>query len=303
MNELIFASTLIPGESESRALILARSIRAFAGRLALSPIWFFLPAPAGPLNDDARDELLKLEVRLITFPIAEALLDYPFGGKVIASAEAETMAEAEAANLAWMDVDSIVINEPAPYLLENGIALGYRPVDHTLIGSPFDEPADAFWRFLYGRFQVDAESLFPMTTTVDRRTIRPYFNAGLLLVRPGRALLRKWRQRFLELYVDPALERFYDESILYKLFLHQAILAGVIISTLNHEELVELPPTINYPLHMHDQVPPDAKPRFIDDLVSCRYDTLFDAPGGLSSIAAREPFMSWLAGQAALLGG
>lgn len=54
--------------------------------------------------------------------------------------------------------------------------------------------------------------------------------------------------------------------------MHQAIFSGVILSKLNREELYELPPTYNYPIHLHDKTPPQFRPKNIDDLVTIRYE-------------------------------
>ena len=70
-------------------------------------------------------------------------------------------------------------------LLSPDEALGYRPVDHTMIGSPFDEPLDPFWSLIYEHCSVPAERVFPMTASGDHRVLRPYFNAGMQVVDPG----------------------------------------------------------------------------------------------------------------------
>ena len=68
-----------------------------------------------------------------------------------------------------------------------------------------------------------------MKTHVDGNTIRPYFNAGHLAVRPEKRLLRKWSETFLELYKAPEFQRFYADGR-YRIFMHQAVLSGVILA-------------------------------------------------------------------------
>lgn len=297
MAELDFAFTVATPGAEREAMILANSIRTFAGRFAGSAIWALLPESTMQIEAESRDRLTGLGVRLVPYHIDKSLLAFPFGGKVVAAAAAESMASGESSFLVWMDVDSIVFNEPESLMFDQGRHLGYRPVDHTLIGSPFDEPADHFWAHVYRRFQVSEKDMFPMETSVDRRIIRPYFNAGMVVIRPERGVLQSWCDGFLDLIGDPFFDDLYEENVLYKIFLHQAALAGAILSSLKKAELQELPSSVNYPLHMHRQYPPHARPSFLDELITGRYDVLFQDPQWRTHLPFREPFRSWLEDQ------
>jgi hypothetical protein len=60
--------------------------------------------------------------------------------------------------------------------------------------------------------------------------------------------------------------------------------------------MTELPYLINYPLHMHNQYPSERKVSTLNDLITGRYDTLFQDPGWQEAIPIREPLKSWLGG-------
>jgi hypothetical protein len=291
---LIFAASAATRRSGQEAIILAQSIRTFAGRFADCPVWVLIPDSKHGIEVKNQRQLLELESQVIAFPIEERVLDFPLASKVVAAAAAEQLADGEGEILAWMDVDSLVIDEPDLMVLDQGTKLGYRPVDHTLIGSRYDEPVDPFWNLIYRFCRVSEDRLFPMTTTVDQVVIRPYFNAGLLVTRPELGLLRRWRDSFLDFYREPVWDKFFEESVLYRIFLHQAILAGVILTTVDHDEIIELSSRLNYPLHMHLQYPPSARAKSVDDLVSCRYDILLKDPEWQSKIPVGERFYRWL---------
>ena len=193
-----------------------------------------------------------------------------------------------------MDRDSIVLQEPRELHLPQDKVLGYRPVDHTLIGSPYDSPVDDFWSLVYRLCDVPADRLFPMMASVDEKVIRPYFNAGMLVVRPERKLLRSWAENFARFYLAPPFEPFYKQDILYRIFIHQAILTGTILSRLKQGELHQLPHLINYPLHMHSSYPADRRPARMNDLVTCRCDTFFHDRSFETDIAIDEPLKGWL---------
>ena len=299
MSEWIFACLAPPGDGAREALLLARSIRHFAGNRAGNPIWVLIPEAEDKLAPHIEADFRSLHVRLIPFALGEDAHTFPFAAKTLAAAEAEALAEDQAPLLVWMDRDSIILQEPGALRLPQDRVLGYRPVDHTLIGSLYDSPVDDFWQLVYSLCGVPAERLFPMIASVDEKRIRPYFNAGMLVVRPERHLLRSWAGNFERLFLAPEFEPFYQQDILYRIFMHQAILAGTILSACDQDELYQLSHLINYPLHMHRSYPPDRRPARMNDLISCRTDTLFQDPAWDADVVIDEPLKGWLNDQRA----
>jgi hypothetical protein len=291
---MVFGFMAAPSRGSEEAILLAASIRAFAGRLADSPILAMVPGSPDALSEATTSALRDLGVDIRDFTIDQPALGFPFAAKVYAAAAAEVVAAERGGLLVWMDRGSLVVQEPAALLLPPGKALAYRPVDHTLIGSPYDEPLDTFWSLVYQFCGVPAQHVFPMTTSVDRRVLRPYFNAGLLVVRPGQGLLRRWRDNFHQLYLRPELTALYQQSELYAIFVHQAILAATVLATLAPPELVELPVQVNYPLHMHAGYPAGQRPARLNDLISFRYESLLQNGTWRDTIPVDEPLHSWL---------
>ena len=294
MNRLIFSTLLEDKGDVSRALLLAESIRAYAGDLSPAPIWVFLSKSVEQLSNQSRAQFDALEVDLHPFQVDSQAASFPFAKKVVASAAAETLAAGKTALLVWMDPGSMVINEPRGLLLEAEEKLGCRPVDHLLIGPAFDKPLDPFWQSIFADCGVRQEALFPMTTSTDQVEMYPYINAGMLVVRPENKLLRSWQDTFLGMYLEPRYQDFYRSNRLYRIFIHQAVLAGCILSTFKQADIVELPYLVNYPLHMHTQYPIDRRPRFINELVSFRYEDFFTDPNWQEVIQVKEPQKSWL---------
>jgi hypothetical protein len=297
MEKIIFAFRSMSVRSERESLILANSIRTFGGVLSGSQIWVMVPEGQEELSEAAKQTFSDLNVTIKSFPVEEHVLKFPFAGKVAAAAQAEKLAEGEAAVLVWMDADSFVIQEPDPLVLETGKVLGCRPVDHVLIGPKWSEPLDPFWQRIYAACEIDESSAFPMRTSVDEVDIRPYINAGMLVVRPERKILRTWWDTFHKIYLKPEFDHFYQQNQLYKIFVHQAVLAGVVMKLVKREEIFELPWRVNYPFHMHDKYPAARKPAAMNDLVSCRFDTFFEDQSWMEKLAVEEPLRSWLLDQ------
>lgn len=291
MNELVFACHAVDLEQVKRAAILTESIRAFAGDYSAVPVWVLVPEAGVDLSAHFPSQL---DTKLIPFDLEPQVASFPFATKVVASATAEAYAINTTSQLVWMDSGSMVVNSPQTLILEKGLHLGCRPVDHLLIGSPYEAPVDNFWSAVYHVCGVDQSHIFPMRTSADQVKIRPYINAGMLVVRPEHGLLQRWRDKFLTVYQDPRFLDIYQQGYLYQLFMHQAILAGCILSTLGQGEISELPFQVNYPLHMHSQYPSQSRPRSINELVSFRYEDFFSDPAWLEQIRVDDPLKDWL---------
>ena len=294
--KLIFASIVFPNKSsETNALLLAESIRTFAGSLSQNPIWCFMPDYGKQLSTTVKDKLLALNVTLIPFKIDYEILRFPFTGQVLTTALAESVACGQADFLAWLDTNTIVLQEPKDFLLQDYKSLGFRPVHHTLVGSRYDEPLDPFWALIYRYCNVPKDRVFPLMTHVDGTRIRPYFNAGLLVARPERRLFRTWRDTFFKVYREPSFQEFYQQDERYMVFIHQAVLSGVILSTLATDELQELPPKYNYPLHLHAQDVTDHRPSCLEELVTFRHEGFYGDPKWIEKMPAKGSLKQWIA--------
>ncbi|MFX0050400.1 MAG: hypothetical protein ACFFAJ_03135 [Candidatus Hodarchaeota archaeon] len=277
--------------------IFVASIRQFAGTLSDSPIWIFTPRSENEIPHNIKERFQGFGVKIISFKIDPEIRKFPFASYVFATATAELFAKDKIKILAWMLPDTLIINEPKHFLLERDKYLGYRPVHHTLVGSIYNEPIDPFWELLYRKCNVTEEKIFPMKTHVDHNTLRPYFNAGFLIVRPEKGLLQSWWKYFKKLYPDPSFKEFYKKDERYSIFIHQAALAGVILSTMQKQELQELPFSYNYPLHLYHECPNEYRPENINDLITVRYENT----EWLEKVPIQEPLKNWLKNQIKLL--
>ena len=294
MNRLLFASLALPNLTATQSVLLARSIRSFAGSAADSAIWLLVPEPSDRLAPAASQALSELDVAIQPVDLDPAAHAFPFAAKVFAAAAAEECADGRSSLLAFLDADSLILQEPSALLLPASASLGCRPVDLKLIGSPWDQPVDPFWALIYEHCGVQADQLWPVTTAADQQLIRAYFNAGLLVVRPERGLLRRWRDTFARLVLLPEFEPFYRQDPLYRIFMHQAVLAGVLMATLTPGEVAVLPSLVNYPLHLHARYPARDRPTRLNQIIACRYDTFFEDPDWRQAIAIDEPLRTWL---------
>jgi hypothetical protein len=295
LEKLVFASCVFPEKaSERRALLMVESIRAFAGSLSKVPIWCFKLDNGVSLSATAKDRLTALNTELVNFDSCVGIPKFPFMWKAFLSAEAESMAQGKAGLLVWLDADTIVLQEPKELLLKTEKSLGCRPVHHTNIGSRYDKPIDPFWTQVYRYCKVPKDRVFPIRGHVDETRIRPYFNAGLLVARPEKQLLRAWRDSFVRIHNAAEFQRLYEEDQRYTTFMHQAVLTGTILSNLKTSEIEELPPTYNYPLHLYSEDATGNRPSLLEELVTFRYEDFFESSDWRKRIPTKEPLKQWI---------
>ena len=296
MHKITFITLAVPGKSVLKALMMANSLRCFGGNLKSSPIWVLVPEGMNRFSDAVQNHFMRLNVATIPFIIEPDELNFPFASKIAAAAYAETTAKGETELLVWLDCDNIILREPDEFLLPAGVTLGYRPVHHKLIGPSWGKPLDPFWNLIYQSCAVPEDRQFSMTTHTGEKT-RPYFNAGTFVIRPEKNLMAQWRHEFSNYYNQPEFQAFYQKDNRYIIFMHQAIFTGVNLNKLNLDEMMELSLYINYPLHLHGEIPVDLRPGDLTELTTLRYENIFDSPSWQRNLRIPESLRSWLEAQ------
>ena len=291
MQSLKFVTLAYPGRSISKTLLLLASLEKFGGELAENPVWVFFPEALGEFSEKETASLKGLGAKLLPCAADEELLKFPLGLKVQAAAAAEKLAVERSDLLAWLDEDTLILSPLEEFCLPEGKFLAFRPVHHKLLGTSWGEELDAFWQMVYRHCGASPESDFQMETHVGE-IIRPYFNAGQFVVRPDRGILSHWWDTFQAYYRDAPYRPYYEKDPLFAIFMHQAIFTGTILGALDQEELQLLSPSINYPLHLHQEIPASRQARRVDDLVTVRYENVLFEPGWQE----KYPFSGELAG-------
>ena len=294
MEKIRFVTLAGTEASVIQAKIFTESLRRFGGEMGRFPFMLMMPDSEDTLSDAEKQRFDGQGVQLSTFNRDEEPGKFPFATLVQAASAAETRAEGVCEILVWMLPDTLVLNPPKVFLLPEGTRLAYRPVHHTLVGSIYDQPVDPFWTLIYEHCDVPQDRIFPMETCVRDHIIRPYFNAGMLAVRPQNGLFSDWWNMFQRLYRHPDFLPFYEKDRRYAIFMHQAVLTGVLLHRLTKGEMQELPETVNYPLHLHHEYPPEHRPKTLNALITCRYERLDELPGFLKNIQVEDPLSGWI---------
>ncbi|WP_160318365.1 hypothetical protein [Levilinea saccharolytica] len=293
---LQLAAYVAPGLLERQGIFLAASLRAFGQHLAGLPLRFYCPCPPADFAPQALRIFQDCGVTLCPLSIPTALLEFPYAAKVFAAAQAEAdvLQAADPPTLVWLDPDTFFQKAPLAFALPPSAALAYRPVMHNVIGPLYGQPLDAFWETIFSACGVPHQRLFPMQTVIDQVQLYPYFNDGLLVLRPQLGLLHAWLQEFTRLYQHPDLLPLYAHKRLYAIFVHQAVLAGVLLARLAPEQMLLLPPDHNYPLNLYarDQTP--NRPARLEPLTTFRFEDVFENPAWEEGFPAGAELRAWI---------
>jgi len=277
---------------EVQSLMLVKSLRHFGGVLADLPVWIYTPEDQ-PLQGPALEPLQDLDVELIPFPLDDAIRRFPFAGKTLTAAVAEERAEKEEVILAWHDRTGFIHQAPFDFILPKNIALAFRPTDIANIGAPLDAPLPEFWQKYLAHFSIDADTLTPVTTAIDKVDLRLYVNAGLLVVRPEKHLLRTWADCFVQTYALPEFKAFYQQNQAYGIFMHQAALTAATVMTTTAEEREILPNTYLFSVDNFFDYPPKERPLTLDQITTGRFHDFFALPNWQEKVIASPALVDW----------
>ncbi|MCB2224301.1 MAG: hypothetical protein KQH83_09040 [Actinobacteria bacterium] len=296
MQDAVIATLAVPGDAARHALLLARSVRDFGGALADAPIAALVPDGGPRMSRPVATAFEDLGVRLVPFSVPQDLAGVPFAVKAAAAAHIEASTDADL--LVWLDPDTLILRDAREFLIPEHAALGWRPVHHRNIGLADGDPVEGLWAEVLGHCGVPPESLFPATTNVGER-IEVYVNAGVWVVRPERGLGEAWLHTLAETARDPAVVAITRRDEAASLFLHQVVWTAVLLARLTRTEMIELTAAVNYPLHLHHEIPAGRRALSLRSLTAVRTEGLLDDPEWRERVPILAPLAPWLEGGAA----
>ncbi|MET0622056.1 MAG: hypothetical protein ABW250_03650 [Pyrinomonadaceae bacterium] len=275
---------------EAQTLLLFDSIRRYAGRLSGCSLYALSPRAGRAISNDARRKLHELGAVHIERLLNTECPEYGSANRVAAAAYVEETHPHEL--LVILDSDTLFLREPSELLLPPDADAAVRPVDvKGMSTSGPSDSCDLYWQELCRCCGVGYDEIPWGESFVDRRRIKANYNGGLVVVRSGLGILRRWADFFFRSvrtglrpftnagsfrtgagWIEPAAGNLWGSN--------QAALSLALWST--SRRVRELPPTYNYPLHQHGLVDAALARRVFPQLVHVHYHWLF-APDVLTS--------------------
>jgi hypothetical protein len=264
MTPIAFILCTEGGQLEQESLLMVESFRKYAGCFKDAPVYSFHVREKNDASPAAVAKLASLNVKHQKLLLNKQYPDYPLANKPLLCAYAEETIDAEI--LVFLDSDLVFFSEPKEFFLPLEYDVGIRPEHHKMIGSegPSD-PNDEYWQYLYTLAGVKDDSRF-VTTTVDQKRIRPFWNSGLVAVRRSAGIFTAWKQTIEKLLEEGATT---DQKNFY--YEQSALSATICAKT---DRVWNFSPGYNYPIHSHNLMV-DTERRHSFDEILCIHDHLF----------------------------
>jgi hypothetical protein len=256
------------GQLEQESLLMAESFRKFTGSFQTAPLYSFQIRDKNDVSIETIKALEAFNVEHRKVVLNQKYPDYPLANKPLLCAYAEQ--EIDADILVFLDSDLVFFSEPKEFLLPSDYEVGIRPEHHKMIGSegPHD-PNDTYWSRLYNLsgMQADDHEKVPfVTTTVDQKRIKAFWNSGVVAVRRQAGVFTAWKETIEKLLVEGTTinqENFYYE---------QSALSATICAL--KKRVWNFSPGYNYPIHSHNEMPASERLGCLEDIV-CVHDHFF----------------------------
>ncbi|MBD3286951.1 hypothetical protein GF359_09900 [candidate division WOR-3 bacterium] len=289
ISEAVFVTVVRGVKAEAEVRLLAESIRAFAGRMSNRPFWVYTQAP----ERLEKSRFGKPGVEVIPLGIPEGISKYIFADTASACALAEERAKDKYQSLIWIDTSCLAIGPPLMLDLGQDADAALRPVHIRNVGSPADKPPNGYWQGVFNTVGVRDVSL-TVTSFVDGELIRSYFNTHAFSVNPDKGLMARWAELFQSLVTDKRFQTEHCSDDVHKIFLFQALLSTLLVTSLEAERIRILPPDYSYPYNLHDKVPEERRVKALDELTTFTYEGRSIHPGKVTDIEIGKSLRDWL---------
>jgi len=252
------------GQLAKESLLMAESFRKFTGSFKEAPIYSFQVREKHDVSPETIAKLASFGVKHQKVILNTKYPDYPLANKPLLCAYAEQAIEADI--IVFLDSDLVFFAEPKEFHLPPEYDIGIRPEHHKMIGSEgSSDPNEDYWMRLYGIAGVKDPDRF-VTTTVDQKKIRAFWNSGVVAVRRKLGIFTAWKhtiEQLLEEGTSITKENWYYEQ--------SALSATICAMT---DNVFHFSPGYNYPVHSHNAMPVSERVASFEDVI-CIHDHLF----------------------------
>lgn len=263
---IVFVMCTEAGSLEKESLLMVESFRKYAGALKDAPIYSYQVRAGREIAPSTLQALRSYNVIHQKVILNDRYPNYPLANKPLLCAHVEQEIEAEI--IVFLDSDLVFFSEPKEFLLPADYDIGLRPEHQKMIGSEGDSDSNnAFWDELYAIAGVKADDLY-VTTTVDRKKIRAFFNSGVVAVRRSAGIFTAWKHNFEKLISTRDVSSINKENF----YLEQSMFSATVNAMTR--KIWTFSPGYNYPIHFHNRLIPSEQRHSFDDII-CIHDHLF----------------------------
>ena len=298
-----FVAIIEHGSLEQKAVLLVKSIRRFLRDPETYPVIIVRPRQGPEISGSTRKKLSELGAKYVFEPSNVKWRHHPFANEAYGASIAEEILLNEVGTLVYLDSDIVCLHDPSPLALPDDKDVAVAPVDFSYVGAnKYGKPINDFWKLIYSLNEPRPDAMKFCLTGVDKVKILPYFNSGVVAVKPQVKIFEKWRDSFERLRKSPFLAR-YSPLLNEFFFIDQALLSSSILSTVSGERSLLLEQRFNFPSvtrwieSQKNNVNPAAGNDLridLDDICLYHYHNDFYNMSWLQYVSATAEKYSWL---------
>lgn len=291
-DKTVLVSFVSSHEQERAVNALIQSVRERGGACRSSRIYVLNSDPA----EFSCRSLRQDNVQVLPLQMPQSLRDYPLALKAFAAAQVERIVADRVDTLVWLDPGVIVLKPLSDLELSDDYDVAVRPVTlANTIGIPPHSAPNEYWQPIYRRLRIDYRTLPSLETVADSVPIQPYYNCEVFAFNPGIGLARRWAELLRELIQDENYQKNICNTFLRRLFLHQAVLSGLISSRIRPDRIKPLPLDSAYPFSQHERLPAGKKAAAMCDLSVAIFDSTWSQdPAWMNRMVIDSELKDWL---------
>lgn len=290
-HQLGFVTIMEPGNLEYQTDLLIESIRRLPS-LRACPIYAVQPRRGAAPSQRSLTIMADHDVQFIAADLNRSWRNHGPMNKVYAGAYIESLVERMVDTLVFLDSDLLFVDAVDELVLRDGEVAAAKPVDFRVLGQPVDQPITPYWEMIYQNCGVEEPPSWQVTTSIDRRPILPYFNDGVVAVRPTAGIFRRWRENVERLARDERARRFQPNTDPF-LFLDQAMFAGTLLAQLSRDQIRLLDRRYNYTL-VSRSAPAELRINRLDEVAIVHYHKSLYSMDWMQDIDVPAPLATWL---------
>ncbi len=179
--EITFVCCVESGALEAQTVRMVESLRRWGGRFANAPLVAVTPLFGPPLSDKTRKTFERLNVEYLHFQAKSPYPWFKYLNKPNALVAVEERSTSE--YIGWLDSDLLFVGEPDQLILNDGEDFVACASDKNIGTTGPGDPFESYWKEICQVVGIDICDLPWVTTQMDEKRIRLYWNSGVFVYR------------------------------------------------------------------------------------------------------------------------
>ncbi len=179
--QITFVCCVESGALEAQTVRMVESLRQWGGRFANAPLIAVTPRFGPPISHKTRQSFERLNVEYLPFQTKSQYSWFKYLNKPNALVAAEERSSSE--YIGWLDSDLLFVGEPDKFFLNEDEDFVACASDKNIGTTGPNDPFESYWKEICQTVGLNIEDLPWVTTAMDSKRIRLYWNSGVFVYR------------------------------------------------------------------------------------------------------------------------